>query len=165
MGTLATKSGLSGLCRFSHTSGREAIAKARTEEREEKTYQPIPRNGFPLLVAGLLPSIERKIIMKRSILVLGVLGLAFTSSYVCGVHASEIKYGTPWTDTDKSLYNLINEGYSIVGSSFSVVSLVGTIVEVIYLQKGKKVYRCITTESKESTEHVCTTLTEPKKIR
>ncbi len=103
--------------------------------------------------------------MKQSLFILGILGLVFMPSYLWGVHASETKYGSPWADTDKSLYDLINEGYSIVGSSFSVVSLAGTIVEVIYLQKEKKVYRCVTTETKESTEHICTTLAEPKKTR
>jgi hypothetical protein len=81
-----------------------------------------------------------------------------------GVYASDAKYGTPWIATDTNLNSLIKEGYTIVGSSLTVVELSGNVIEVIYLQKKEKLYRCFTTESKGKTGHMCEYLTEPKKI-
>ena len=102
--------------------------------------------------------------MKISLLLIAILGSAAIPAYHVSIQASQT-YVTPWADSDKNLYSLINDGYSIVGSSLAVLSLVGSVVEVVYVQREKKVYRCVTTESKDKAEHICTTLTDPRRAQ
>jgi hypothetical protein len=61
-----------------------------------------------------------------------------------------------------NLQTLINDGYEMVGASFRIPGPGGD-VEVIYLKKGKSLYRCSTREQKVSAQHGCEMLVSPEK--
>jgi hypothetical protein len=101
--------------------------------------------------------------MKKYLFIVSILGLLLILIRNGAVHGEDTRYGTPWIDSHRNLYDLIKEGYTIVGLSVTTPTLAGAVVEVIYVQKEKKLYRCFTIESKEKTQHMCGSLTEPKK--
>jgi hypothetical protein len=106
---------------------------------------------------------ERKGIMKKYLFILIILGMFFILTRNGAVYGEDTSYGTPWIDSSRNLYDLIKEGYTIVGLSVTTPALAGAVIEVIYVQKEKKLYRCFSIESKEKTQHMCNYLTEPKK--
>lgn len=78
------------------------------------------------------------------------------------VSAQKMPYETPWIETDLNSFELINNGYEIVGTSFALVGY--KVMEVLYLKKKNKLYRCHSLEDEEkSGGHGCLILTEPKK--
>jgi len=93
-----------------------------------------------------------------------IIGLSF-STVLAG---EEPPWGTPWKDTNKNIYTLIQEGFRITGTSFSAIPGLGTMggfLEITYLQKEKELYRCLTIQAPKEESHGCEILISPKKRR
>jgi len=94
-------------------------------------------------------------------------GFALLAGSVVGpvCAAGDIPWGDPWQEqATVNLYTLINDGYEIAGGSFNV--LPGGAIEIIYLKKGKHLYKCATVgfEAKGAPiHHSCQMLISPKK--
>jgi len=80
--------------------------------------------------------------------------------------AALAKWDSPWeTKPEINLYSLINEGYKVINTNFSTAGMGTTIIEVLYLQKGKNLYRCMTVtqpQLKRET-HECELCQNPRK--
>jgi hypothetical protein len=91
-------------------------------------------------------------------------GCGISSVYAAG--ESKLSWKSPWKgQPNVNLQTLINDGYEMVGSNFSVPGLGGAAVEAIYLKKGKSLYRCVTLEQKGSAQHECEMLVSPEKTQ
>lgn len=73
-------------------------------------------------------------------------------------------YQSPWIgQADINLYKLIQQGYQIIDIHVKM-PLGGSFVEIIYLRKGDRIYRCVTLQViGEKAEHGCELLTDPTK--
>jgi hypothetical protein len=64
----------------------------------------------------------------------------------------------PWKPTSETLDELVREGFEIIDTNVVVPpSGSGVTVEVIYLKRANRVYRCLTrhTEGSEGARHRC----------
>jgi hypothetical protein len=85
-------------------------------------------------------------------------------SGISSVYAQQSKapWKSPWQEQpNANLQTLINDGYEMVGTGIVVAGR--DSVEVIYLKKGKSLYRCSTIQQHRSAQHGCEMLVSPEK--
>ena len=64
-----------------------------------------------------------------------------------------------WKETDVNLVTLLDYDFKVIDTHFSLTDSMKQSVEVIYLSKGKKLFRCFTFEIQNQTpKHWCETL-------
>lgn len=90
-----------------------------------------------------------------------ILILIFLSLFICSNCYSSTKYNTPWIENFSTLHSLINENFKIVGTTIAVLPLGSGMIEILYLQKGKDLYRCATIEQEKSEGHECEKMIRP----
>ena len=102
--------------------------------------------------------------MRATLVAIIILCLTFMV-FIPQSPAEDAQYKSPWVETDKSLYKLVNNDYKIVGTSMNVNFMTESAFEFIYLKKGNKIFRCATLESKTKTVHTCEALSKPEKAK
>jgi hypothetical protein len=91
--------------------------------------------------------------MYKTTLTQIIIGTVFLSA-AAGVHAAGI-----WKETDVDLPTLITYDFVIVDTSFTLSASMDQSVEVIYMMKDHKLFRCTTLEIKnQEPKHWCETL-------
>lgn len=64
-----------------------------------------------------------------------------------------------WKETDVNLVTLLDYDFEVIDTHFSLTDSMKQSIEVIYLAKGKKLFRCFTFEIQNQTpKHWCETL-------
>jgi uncharacterized protein YxeA len=96
--------------------------------------------------------------MKKVLLSLFTILLSVGFSLVTAAESGQI-----WKDSDANLYSLLQDKYEVVDTDFlSHTTNASRYTEVIYLQKGADLYRCITFKNaKNRFQHECQLCQDP----
>jgi len=120
-----------------------------------------------LPIADVLSQARKEEIMRSSFFILVLAAFLFTLMSISYVYAGDSSYKSPWVETDMNLAKLIKKGYRIVGTTvdFGGARDPKVNMEVIYLQKKEKLYRCTSRYINKGIKHECKSLVEPKKTK
>ncbi len=80
-----------------------------------------------------------------------------------GALSEGAKWKNPWAESDKDMYTLVQDGFRVVDSTFTSIEWGKKAIEIVYLEKGKEYYRCLTLTAESRIDHGCEQLVRVNK--